>query len=117
MLKVISCILGYTFWSVLSASHTNTIQLNVPVCFYGQNAMHDIKAPDTVTITLSGKRSDLSALDPKAVAMHVDATQLHQGTNQMIVDNKTLFLPDTLKLVNYCPSNIVIDVQEKKTQA
>lgn len=115
ILKVISCILGYAFWTVLSATHTNTVRVDVPVCFYAQEDRHDIKAPETIKVTLSGKRSDLLAVDTKALAIHVNAAQLHNGHNQLVINNETLFLPDTVKLVNYCPSNSVIDVQEKSS--
>jgi len=108
-LKVVSLILGYSFWSMLSYSHTSTWHTDVPLCFYGNKALA-VTGPEKVSISLSGKRVDLHAIDAKALAIHIDAATLHAGPNAIVVDNKSLFLPDAVKLIHYCPNNIVVEL-------
>lgn len=114
-LKVTSCILGYAFWTILSQSHIKTIEVEVPVCFYG-NSSYTYCAPATLHVTLAGKRTDLRCINPNTLAVHVDAQELKVGTHKLHVDNTTLFLPDTIKLVNYFPANCAIKVDAPASQ-
>ncbi|HEB41563.1 MAG TPA: hypothetical protein ENI08_00915 [Candidatus Dependentiae bacterium] len=112
-LKAIALILGYSFWYILSHGHTTAIWLDVPLSFYAIPPHLILHAPDTVAINLAGKRTDLYNLDKNQLAVHVDAHELFPGYNNLSITAETLFLPDTIKLVHYKPSNILIEVQEK----
>lgn len=109
-LKIISCILGYSFWCILNCSHSNTVWMDVPLCFYGADAQKKINAPEKISVALTAKRTDLHAIDRSSLAVHVDAAALHTGPNGITLDNKSLFLPDSIKLVHYTPANIVVHV-------
>jgi len=113
-LKIMSCILGYSFWCILSCSHSSTVWIDAPLCFFGDNSQKKISAPEKISVALSAKRTDLHAIDRNALAIHVDTSTLHEGPNNITLDNKSLFLPDSIKLVHYSPANIVIDVKENK---
>ena len=112
-LKAIALILGYSFWYILGHGHTVTVWLDVPLSFYAIPSHLTLHAPDTIAINLTGKRTDLYNLDQNQLAIHIDSHELLSGYNNLAITAETLFLPDTIKLVHYKPSNILIEVQEK----
>lgn len=111
LVKVISFIFGYCIWSMLSASHVTTVELDVPLCFFNRPALA-LQAPETVTVQLSGKRTALRALNTKTLAIHIDASRMHIGANPIVLETETLFLPNTIKLLHYSPTNLVIHAAE-----
>lgn len=120
VLKVISGIIGITFWLMASQSYKATLQCTVPVCFYASPADRIIKAPETVSVTLCGKRNDLKALERSSLAIHINAQKLAIGPNRIVVSHATLFLPKSINVLNYTPLNSVITVenaQQEKSKA
>lgn len=115
VLKTTSCILGYSLWSILAAGHMATRMVEVPLAFYGNAALRVSQAPEKVTIALQSKRNILHALDTHSLAAHINADQFIAGPNKVTFDNKSLFLPDSIKLVHYSPINIVVHVQENQS--
>lgn len=107
-LKVISLIMGYTFWFTWSQTQTTSYNLDVPLCVYNIPDTAQIKAPETISIALAGTLQDLNNLDLNNLAIHIDGTTLREGDNQCIVKDEQLFVPDTIKMVHYAPSNILI---------
>jgi hypothetical protein len=112
-LKALSIIIGYGVWNMISAHQTYTASLQIPVCFYHESATQMIDAPERIMIQLQGKKNVLRGINRKTLALHIDASQLHHGPNPLLVDQAILFLPDTVKVVHYSPTNIVINVKEK----
>ena len=113
-LKIISFMLAYSFWALLNQMHPTLLSVTVPLCFYGTQKTHStITAPETLNVTLSGKRSDLANLDLATLAAHVDAATLVPGPNTLNLTREHLFVPPTCNLVHYKPSNIVISVHEE----
>lgn len=109
-LKIFSLIFGSSMWMILNNHHARTIELQVPVCLFDQKANQEIIAPSDIVIALNGKRKDLQTLDMQSLAVHINAQKFMQGTHSLIVDSSTLFLPNSVKLVHYTPSNSVIKV-------
>ncbi len=109
-LKVISLMLGYTFWYIFGNSHSSTAWITVPICFYNVAENSVIKGPETISLKITGKRSDLRSLDPEQLAIHINATQLIPGKNSLSITHNELFLPDSIKLVHYSPSNPTIEL-------
>lgn len=114
-LKIIAFIIAYGLWSLLN--HTRVIQIHadVPLCFYNGNSTDTIIAPDTVSITFSGKSSDIRMLDLHNLACHINIDDLHAGDNPLRVTEHTLFLPESINLLHYYPSNGCIVVNKYKT--
>ncbi|MGE0010010.1 MAG: hypothetical protein AB7F19_05730 [Candidatus Babeliales bacterium] len=112
-IKLLSLTSGYLVWALISGSHVMSITHDVPVCMYNAESHQTINAPQTITITLQAPRSKIYSLDRDELAIHIDASRLHKGENQLLVDRSTLFLPDGVNLVHYTPSNAVINVTEK----
>jgi hypothetical protein len=110
LLKVSSLIIGYALWFPLSESCTIQVTHRVPVCMYNVPSTLTLQAPETVQITLCGKRKDIKALALKDLAVHINGTQLRAGPNPVDVSPTTLFLPDQVKLVSYTPAPSIIQV-------
>jgi len=115
-LKLLSLFFGFGLWYVVSQPHTIRLSVTAPVCFYNSTATKTINAPETVTLELAGKRSDIQRFDQKNCALHLDAQQFAHGQHHLIIDEKNLFLPATIKLVNCIPSHVVINVTATKEE-
>lgn len=116
-LKAFSLILGYTFWYIFSNAYPITIWKTIPLCFYFIPAQHKITGPDTVSVQLTGKRSHLHALDRQNFAVHINAQNLQKGKHLITITPDTLFLPDSIKLVHYIPSNVQVTIEESHNTA
>lgn len=109
-LKVISLMLGYTFWHIFGNSHTSTAWITIPLCFYNVPEAQTVRAPETISIKVAGKRSELRALDPTQLAIHINAERLQLGRNLITITDDALFLPHSIKLVQYNPSNPTVEI-------
>jgi len=109
-LKVISLILGYTFWYIFGNSHISTAWINVPLCFYNVANTQTVHAPEKISVKIAGKRSDLRALDAEQLAIHINAQNLQNGRNLITITDEALFLPNSIKLVHYTPSNPTVEI-------
>jgi hypothetical protein len=106
--------LAYSFWALLNQMHPTLLNVTVPLCFYGeQKKGTSLMAPETLKITLSGKRNDLAHLDLSTLAAHVDASSLVSGPNNLVLTREHLFVPPSCNLVHYKPSNILISIHEE----
>lgn len=115
LLKSSALFISFFLWSQLTRLHNHSITVTVPVCFYGeQEPTMTCSAPETITVTLQGKKKDIAPLDSALLAVHIDSTALHPGTNGILLSNKNLFLPETIAVVHYNPLPLVIIKSEKK---
>ncbi len=108
-LKVFSLILGYALWYIIGNAMSTTASLNVPLSFYNVPENTKVNAPESITIQIRGKRSLLRALDTDRLAIHINAQELNEETNSITLTNNMLLLPETINLVHYSPSNIVVE--------
>lgn len=111
-----SLLLGYAFWSIISQSLAVTISLPVSLSFYDVPQKITLTAPEMVTITLRGKRAALNHLDCHSLAFHIDGKRLQEGKNYIPLKAEQLFLPDTINLLDYDPSPLVIQADCQKDQ-
>lgn len=111
-LKAISLVLGYSVWVLLSQHHSIRITIDVPLCFYNTENDLIIHAPETIAVTLEGKRDLLRYCNTKLLAAHIDCMNLHEGTNIINISAQTLFLPEQIKLVHY-PSPMLITIEKQ----
>lgn len=111
-LKVISLIMGFTFWFVWSDKQPTSCRVDVPLCVYNVPEHAAFQAPETVKVELCGKLKDLYDLDLDNLAIHIDGSTLHEGNNQCIVKNEQLLIPDDVKMTHCAPSNIMISYNE-----
>ncbi len=112
-LKVISLFLGYTFWYIFGNFHTTTAWITVPLCFYNVPIENSIKAPEFLSVKIAGKRAELRSLDLNELAIHINAEFLQEGKNLLSITPDTFFLPESIKLVHYSPSNPTVEVMRK----
>ena len=114
-LKIISLFLGYSLWYVASLNQTVTLSMNVPLCFNALQHPYDVQAPETIDVLLQGKRAALHSIDKTELAAHVDIGKLLPGKHGIILNERHLFLPQTISLVQYTPANISIAIVDRKT--
>ena len=112
----IALLFGYLFWYIFSASQMHYKQLNIPICFYEVPDHCTIDAPETILIHISAKRSALRAVAVDNIALHLNATQLKPGPNQIKISPNNLFLPNTINLINCQPSYIVVVIKSIKKE-
>ncbi len=112
-LKVISLILGITFWYICNTYHTTTAWITVPLCFYNTSETFHIKAPENVVVKISGKRTELRNFDTSELAIHVNAAELREGKNSLNITPEIFFLPETIKLVHYSPIHPTVELIQK----
>ena len=115
-LKFMSLFFGYTFWAMISQTLPVTISLPVPLSFYNVASDIQVNAPETIVITLRGKRAYLNHLDYGAIAFHVDGTTLQEGKNYIPLKAEQLFLPESINLLDYKQSSLVIDMHQQPIQ-
>lgn len=111
-LKILSLIIGFILWNIVSSYRSITLSYQVPLSFYNQTDMI-INAPDTITVTLKGHRSSFFKLHTQ-LAYHIDCSELQKGEQEIQVKGRNLFLPDELKLVHYFPSHFKINIKKDK---
>ena len=106
--------LGYAFWCMLSQSHTTQLHVTVPLTFYNVPKTLSLQAPEEIPVTLVGKRIDLWHIDRKTLAIHVDLAGKKAGSHPLQLAATHLFLPETIKLVDYTPCNLSVQLQAKE---
>lgn len=109
-LKLTALVFGYTFWYIFGQSHTSSAWITVPLYFYNVPKQLAIKDPETVTLKIIGKRSDLRLLDTTQLAIHINAEELTPGKNLLTLNEQSIFLPEPIKLVHYLPSNPTVEL-------
>ncbi len=113
-LKCLALIFGYGLWHCISTHQKIQIIQKVPLCFYNTFPHQVITAPESINITCYGARKDLfkTAFDS---AVHYDAQTLHEGTQTISLTKEQIFLPESVRLVHYKPTEITIVVRETET--
>lgn len=112
-LRISALLIGSTLWSIMSGMHYSTITLTVPVCFYNEASATQCDAPEFLTITLQGKKSDLRTIDYASLAAHIDAQTVSNKKQGLSITNKNLFLPSHVKLLHYSPMNFAVETSKE----
>ena len=116
-LKIISLILGFTLWYIFSQGQTISVWLDVPISFYDIPEHMIIHCPETIAINITGKRVDLLHLSRQHMATHINAQNLPQGISNITITPNLLFLPNSVKLLHYNPSNITVKLTKKNNSS
>jgi hypothetical protein len=107
-MKVLSVILGYSLWSFLAQHCLITQSITVPVCFYNTTSGHIQANTPTITIAITGTRSNMRLCTE--TGCHINATSLSEGEHMIMPHEKNLFLPKSVKLVHCEPRVIKVTV-------
>lgn len=114
--KLIAIILGFFLWTIFCKNNTKNISADIPLCFYNTSDNISYSGPENIKVKLVSKYQDLKNFDIKNLSVHVDAQNLKIGSSNLQINEQDLFLPDSIKIVDYAPSNIVINVEQKVCQ-
>jgi hypothetical protein len=85
--------------------------LTVPIAFYGNSEHMIIEAPETADVLLAGRRTDFYKYDLNSLCIHINTDTWHVGTYHIPITAELLFLPESIKVLNYYPSYITAQVQ------
>lgn len=113
--KLLSLVIGYHIWIIVSTHVPAYRWLEVPVCFYHTTPETTWEAPESILVQLAGKRTYLCNLDTTSLAIHIDTRTLTSDHNRLILSNYELLLPSHLHVVDWKPSNIIITKQHALT--
>lgn len=111
--KLLAFCIGYGLWYIFSSTQIITLSLSIPLCFDTANESRTIKAPESITVTISGKRKALFAMDFEALAAHINADQLTAQEHTIRIRRQDLFLPEHINLIHYEPSPLVISIEDQ----
>lgn len=112
-LIIISLIIGYCLWSLLSNNFQASLNLDIPISFYNKQESNIIESPEFIKIELKGKKDILNNLDKQNLVIHIDAQELKSGDQLYAISNKNIFLPNGVFLNNYSPNNFIIKLNSK----
>lgn len=107
---IVALIVAFGCWWWHESSIIVVQTYTVPCCFYGYENKKITDAPEQIEIMLCGKKRDLRHLDKKRLAVHIDVSRLDKGAQRLEVDHRNLFLPPTVRLIEWFPSNACIVV-------
>lgn len=113
-IKLFSIFFGYVCWSIVNQSHTDDMWIDVPVCFDQAIENLHIQSPETVKINLSGRRSDLRAIDINSSAVHIDTRDLKDGKNIIALSERKVLLPETIQVIGWIPTHLKIEMTKKQ---
>lgn len=99
---------GIATWFIISQHRNETRTYTIPLCFYNRTQEQSIKAPETIEVTLTGKRHELVNIDSKNLSAHINAQTLKAGASRIQLSKQHLYLPSTIALKNYAPAPILI---------
>jgi hypothetical protein len=98
---------AYESYRVIERAYT------IPCCVYYQDSekhAHLDEAPEMIQVQLRGTRRALRTLDTESLAAHIDGILLEKGKQQLLITEENLFLPPTIKLINWSPSNSYLKI-------
>jgi len=104
-----SIIIGYSLWYIATYNQTIEETFIIPLCF---SSHQRIEAPEAISVTLACKRADMYTLDTDSLAAHITTHKLLPGKYGILLTERQLFLPDTIKLARYSPSNLSFTIKE-----
>lgn len=106
--KISACVIGIVLWVIISALHTTTVTVSVPLCFFDETTASLIppkNVPSSISVTLAGSKQALRSVDMRTLAAHVNAQHMRRG-ERLHITEKNLFLPETITVINYSPNNL-----------
>ncbi len=107
VLKATSLILGFLLWSTVSDLFTHSVWLQVPICFYNTGS-ETIKAPEAMSVELTGKRSYIRRIQKETVAVHIDAHTLKPGRNHLTITRDNLLMPPEITVTTVIPHKLIV---------
>ena len=115
LLKIVSFIFGYFFWLILVQTQKINITMKAPLCFYNLKENLEIETNENINITIYGTRNDLYLLNNyDNCAIHINASNFEVGVNKINLKNEDIFLHHKIKLLDFNPSTVTIQIKEKK---
>lgn len=119
-LKVISLILAFSLWFLITTEKTTTRRLRLPVEFenFPQDMLILNDKETNVTVRLSGPASVVSRLGVNEVGISLDLMNVQKGINSLPISLKNIELPryaeNVVTIQNIIPNRLIIEFDENK---
>ncbi|MBT4855718.1 hypothetical protein HOM50_02010 [bacterium] len=108
LIKLFAVFCGYCFWLLLATNQITTRTFKIPLFFYNTQKKERIVAPETIEVTVKGKRDSLQSIEQYAPSIHLDAAQTDYTEKDVTLAEGDILLPNNVNLVNYAPSTVKI---------
>ena len=108
LLPINACIGGYIIWLMIGMQQPTTLHIQAPVRFYQTPENFEVKAPEHIDILMQSSRKTLRNIDAKNTTAHINLHGFQPGDHIIHINNKNLFLPNSVKLVELTPSEFTI---------
>lgn len=112
-LKFIALAIGYALWCIFAQTQMVSVAATLPLLFDSTNELRSIEAPETISITITGQRQFINAIDFASLAAHFNVDNLTPGENTITLTSKNLFLPAHINLVHYEPLPLKITINDQ----
>ncbi len=105
-LKIISLLIGFSIWYMFIHLIPAQYSYNIPICF--DDEIDAQCSTDSITITLLSSKWNFYTLDKNNLAVHINKNDISDKKNIIHVRAEKLLLPVSFKLIDCCPSTIII---------
>lgn len=111
---LLSMFIGFSLWSNMTQWITQTVWLNLPICFYNGDELNfsKIDSPRTINVRLKGPANLIKTIKNQNPALHIDLKSLNLEENRIELSKKLMFLPDAVNIVEARPAFIKINIKK-----
>jgi YbbR domain-containing protein len=107
-LKIVSLVFGYSFWLLLSSNQTMTRTIQIPLYLYNIPENNTFITPNTIDVTIQGRRDQLYNAEYKGVAANINAEDITQPSQAVNLAASEIVLPQHITVVDYNPREIIV---------
>jgi YbbR domain-containing protein len=121
-LKIISLVLAFSLWFLITTEKTTTRRLRLPVEYenFPKNMLILKEKDMSVTVRISGPASVIGRLGINEVGLSLDLTNIQRGVNTLPISLKDIELPryaeNVVTIQEIIPNRLVIEFDEIKKQ-
>lgn len=117
-IKIYALLVSSLLWAFVLGQRSFMVNKEIGLEYLVDSNMVLEGEPDTIEVTLQGKRAAIRNLSPKDLSVSIDLRGHLTGEKRVYIDETNISLPVGVKLVKARPSNIDMHLQllEKKNK-
>ena len=116
-IKVYALLVSFILWAFVLGQRSFMVNKEIGLEYLVDSNMVLEGEPDTIEVTLQGKRAAIRNLSPKDLSVSIDLRGQLTGEKRIYIDESNISLPVGVKLVKAKPPSIDmhLQVRRKKT--
>ena len=116
-IKGLSLSLVTLLWIFVIGLRQGEMNLNLPIEYYSipNHFALSVETPKEISVRLRGSQRLLSSLNSERLRVQVDLSNAHPGTNQITLSEDSLTVPSGIKVVNFYPQKLRLQVSKNLT--